>query len=387
MSGFEDKTAVLWASRVLGSVRQLWSDDETPKAKSYELRPELTRSQHGLADLLATKDVTGLLEAVHQEPMHITSEWDNVMFDGRFRTDADFVPLLLEGCADGGIVSPKTQWNLAELVKILGSRRRLEVAQADATVSVHDFVTYLTAPNTANDDDPVLVFETLVDDEHDCMINRFSIPPAFWGGGGKNKNGTLIKRHRTGCHAKADTSDLLSASGLDGLAFGLHRWMILGPKNSGSNLHIDPLGTSAWNMLLMGRKLWVLFPPNVNENVLKSKERVVSETDGGTGKEYEDFCASGWFSKQLSKIALCHQDVYAKRVQFVQHPGETVFVPEGWWHAVLNLDTTFAVTQNFGHPHSIAKVASALAEADPTAFKTWRRNIKRSWKGSLSESL
>jgi hypothetical protein len=65
-----------------------WSDDETPKAISYELRPGLTRNQHGLVDLLATKDITGLLEAVHQEPMHITSEVDNVMFDRRFRTDA-----------------------------------------------------------------------------------------------------------------------------------------------------------------------------------------------------------------------------------------------------------------------------------------------------------
>jgi hypothetical protein len=74
-------------------------------------------------------------------------------------------------------------------------------------------------------------------------------------------------------------------------------------------------------------------------------------------------------------------------VQFVQHPSETVFVHEGWWYAVLNIDSTFAVAQNFGHPHSIAKVASALVETDPTAFKTWRRNIKRSLESSASESL
>lgn len=48
----------------------------------------------------------------------------------------------------------------------------------------------------------------------------------------------------------------------------------MGPKRSGTSVHIDPLGTSAWNTVLSGRKLWVLFPPHVDKHIAKGKEMV-----------------------------------------------------------------------------------------------------------------
>ena len=37
-------------------------------------------------------------------------------------------------------------------------------------------------------------------------------------------------------------------------------WMISSAKNTGSQLHIDPNLMGAWNLLLTGRKWWVVIP-------------------------------------------------------------------------------------------------------------------------------
>jgi len=185
---------------------------------------------------------------------------------------------------------------------------------------------------------------------------------------------------------------------------------LIGPERSGSSLHIDPLATSAWNTLIRGRKRWVLFHPSTPKKLAKGED---------LRQKGEDSEGITWFERTLPRIIEQEQKnpngPQLGMVEFIQYPGETVFVPGGWWHAVVNLDDTVAVTQNFvsitnfpkvwkktrkGRKHmakrwletlehkypELAKIAHTMNKDDGFEFKFSHKKHKKSKKRSRSHS-
>lgn len=61
-------------------------------------------------------------------------------------------------------------------------------------------------------------------------------------------------------------------------------------------------------------------------------------------KKGEDDEAVNYFVDILPRIKQKWGEIY-NIIEFTQDTGDTVYVPGGWWHAVLNLNDTIAVTQ------------------------------------------
>jgi hypothetical protein len=153
------------------------------------------------------------------------------------------------------------------------------------------------------------------------------------------------------------------------------KWLLLGPARSGSCVHVDPLKTSAWNALLKGTKHWVLFSPQFAKHFVESgcggvMTDGVRDFGGGmmNAMRTPNEIALCWYEKTLPEIKSrlleigvsgdTSQRLWSRVVvdgikfnanqpevieneeeetegfrgpmvmmEFLQHPGETIFVP------------------------------------------------------------
>lgn len=128
-----------------------------------------------------------------------------------------------------------------------------------------------------------------------------------------------------------------------------HRWLIMGPARSGSTFHKDPNGTCAWNAVVTGSKLWIMFPPDCpppGVYVSADEAEVTSPLS-----------IAEW-------LITYHKEARHTKgfMEGVCHAGEILYVPSGWWHLVVNLEECIAVTQNFVPRAYLGKVIKFLRD-------------------------
>uniref|UniRef100_A0AC34RAH6 JmjC domain-containing protein n=1 Tax=Panagrolaimus sp. JU765 TaxID=591449 RepID=A0AC34RAH6_9BILA len=148
-----------------------------------------------------------------------------------------------------------------------------------------------------------------------------------------------------------------------------NRWLVIGPARSGTGIHVDPMGTSAWNALLQGEKLWVLFPPDTPKKLLRIPKNAKDKT---LGEE-----AIRWFRCVYPETQKESWPYEYRPTVHVQRRGELIFVPSGWWHVVLNLSDTVAVTENFCDESNFLNCYRATRRSRPKFCEHWLNTIRR----------
>mmetsp|Transcript_4910 Transcript_4910/g.7432 ORF Transcript_4910/g.7432 Transcript_4910/m.7432 type:complete len:416 (-) Transcript_4910:1156-2403(-) len=261
------------------------------------------------------------------------------------------VPCLIDGLADDW--KARTEWNLTRMRQEFGERR-FKCGEDDdgypIKVKLKHFVRYQNSDlegGAKRDDSPLYIFDSHFDDDRvgKQLLEEYRVPHLF----------------------REDLFKLVGEKRRPP-----YRWILFGPTRSGSNVHIDPLGTSAWNTLIRGHKLWTLFPPSVAKSVVKGKEHVKWK--------YEDDEPIDWNANILPRILeKGGPELESQMIQFIQKPGETVFIPSDWWHGVLNLDTTIAVTQNFCSSGNFEVVWKQTRTGRKRMARTWRRELQTAY--------
>lgn len=207
-----------------------------------------------------------------------------------------------------------TKWNKEFLVKAAGDSK-LAVGPVDMTMD--DYFAY---SESVCEERPLYLFDPQFAEKIPMLSEDYVVPVYF-------------------------QEDLFSILGKDRPNF---RWLIIGPARSGSSFHIDPNSTSAWNAVVRGAKKWVLFPPDVNP------PGVHPSPDGA--EVAAPVSIMEWFMNFYEQTKKGKK----KPVECICRAGELMFIPNGWWHLVVNLEDSVAITQNYASRSNLLNVLEFL---------------------------
>ncbi|CDO69502.1 hypothetical protein BN946_scf184785.g7 [Trametes cinnabarina] len=110
------------------------------------------------------------------------------------------------------------------------------------------------------------------------------------------------------------------------------RFVYVGAAGTFTPLHRDVYTSYSWSTNVSGRKRWWLFPPEQTPLLLRK---------GG-----EEHLETVYDVRDVDP-AQFPQFVRAQPVIIEQGPGETIFVPSGWYHQVVNLTDCISINHNW----------------------------------------
>ncbi|XP_065855954.1 arginine-specific demethylase JMJ22 [Euphorbia lathyris] len=251
-------------------------------------------------------------------------------------------PVLLEGCMDNWAALQK--WDRDYLLKLCSD---VKFAVGPVEMKLEEYFRY---SDQVKEERPLYLFDPKFVEKVSIFGSEYEVPIYF----------------------REDLFSVLANERPD------YRWIIIGPAGSGSSFHIDPNATSAWNAVIKGSKKWVLFPPDV------IPPGVHPSPDGA-----EVACPvsiNEWFMNFYEAT----KNWKRSPVECICKAGEVIFVPNGWWHLVINLEESVAITQNYVSRRNLLNVLEFLNRPNASELVSGTRdrvNLHDKFKNAIEATF
>ena len=224
-------------------------------------------------------------------------------------------------------------------------------------IEINEFADYVASEESARHKNPLYCFDDCFETDCPELLEDYAVPGCFAG----------------------SRMDLLSLLDPEPGRIG-YRWLLAGPTRAGTELHVDPFRTAAWNTLTAGAKRWIIMSPALRDDpaVAAELDDAGEAAESGHGSDIFGFFAD--LESLAAGITDRRPAVAATQCfDFVQHPGETVFLPSGWIHAAMSLEPTVAITHNFAHAQNVRRVFKDMECQRPEMASAWRKRLQESF--------
>lgn len=128
----------------------------------------------------------------------------------------------------------------------------------------------------------------------------------------------------------------------------------MGPAGTQTKLHRDVYGSYSWSTNVVGRKRWWLFPPHVTSYITRPNGETIGDEKAIPEDGSMDDLLEDWPDWELARQAMTVVE---------QEEGETIFVPSGWYHQVLNLTFCISINHNWSNSHNVESMYHAMVDA------------------------